>query len=111
MRDQHPSYLFNQFDAHAVQQSQRESLRQEIASYDGTRLLNTNVDDLVSYFVEKYRVDVPTLLEGEISADHQEAQRDVSGDPRRIAYHLGRGPVYVTGTEITVEVPFDGDAN
>jgi hypothetical protein len=111
MRDQPPSYLFNQFDAHSVQQSQRESLRKDIASYDGARLLNTNVDDLVSYFVEKYRVDVPTLLEGGISADHREAQRNVSGDPRRMAHRLGLGPVYVTGTEITVEVPFDGDAN
>jgi hypothetical protein len=33
-----------------------------------------------------------------------------SGDPRRMAYFLGHGrPVYVTGTEISVEVPFEGD--
>jgi hypothetical protein len=109
MSGQRPPYLFNQFDALAVQQSQRERLQQEIASYDSARLLNTNVDDLVSYFVEKYRFEIPTLREAEISADHREAQADVSGDPRRMAY-LGHGPRYVIGTEIIVEVPFDGDS-
>jgi len=84
MSGQRPPYLFNEFDARDVQQDRRERLQRDIAAYDGAKLLNSNLDDLVSYFVEPYRVDVPTLREDEKSGDHQEARRDVSGDPRRM---------------------------
>jgi hypothetical protein len=78
---------------------------------DGNRLLNTNVDDLVTYLTEKYGVEVPELLEDQMLIDQQEAQRDVSDDPqRRFFYDDHRGPIMVTGTEISLEIPFDGDA-
>ena len=78
---------------------------------DGNRLLNTNVDNLVSYVVDKFRIDVPELDEANMTVDQREEQRDVSGDPRRMAYYMDRGgPVHVTGTEVIVEVPISGDA-
>lgn len=103
-------YLFMQVDSFSVQEHRCLGMQSEVASMDGNRLLNTNVDDLVAYFAEKYGIEVPELLEDQMSADQREAQRDVSGDPRRMAYYMGdRGPVMVTGTEITVEIGFDGD--
>jgi hypothetical protein len=103
-------YLFMETDSHSVQEGQRRGMQAEIASMDGNRLLNTNVDDLVAYFADKYGIEAPELLEDQMSADQHEAQRDVSGDPNRMAYFLGdRGPVVVTGTEITVEIAFSGD--
>lgn len=105
-------YLFAQGDAHTVQRNQEHHLNTEIAQLEGNRLLNTNLDALVDYFVEKYRVDVPELDETGMQADQKEAQRDVSGDPHRLANIMGRGgPLYVTGTEVTVEIPFSGDAS
>jgi hypothetical protein len=102
--------LFFKVESFTVLEHQRKEAEAEIAGMDGDRLLNTNVDDLVAYFVERYRIDVPELDEGNMSVDQQEARRDVSGDPRRFAYYGDRGgPVYVTGTEVTVEVPFSGD--
>jgi hypothetical protein len=104
-------YLFAQGDAHAVQQHQLHHFNAEIAQIDSNRLLNTNLDALVDYFVEKYRVEVPELDESGMQADQHEAQRDVSDDPYRLANIMGRtGPLYVTGTEVTVEIPFSGDA-
>lgn len=104
-------YLFTQGDAHAVQQHQLHHLNTEIAEIDSNRLLNTNLDALIDYFVEKYQVDVPELDEAGMQADQHEAQRDVSDDPYRLANIMGRTePLYVTGTEVTVEVPFSGDA-
>jgi hypothetical protein len=44
-----------------------------------------------------------------MTVDQQEAKRGISGDPSRMAYHFGRGPTHVTGTEVIVEVPFTGD--
>jgi hypothetical protein len=103
-------YLFSQVDTFTVQQSRRQQMQAEIASFDPNRLLNTNVDDLVTYFTEKYRVEVPDLLEHEMLVDQREAQRDVSGDPmRRFFYDTHSGPIMVTGAEICVDLPFSGD--
>jgi hypothetical protein len=102
--------LFSSADSFSVIASQQKNLKSDVAGYDANRLLNTNVDDLAAYFVEKYTADVPVLLEDQMTVDQQEVQRDVSRDPRRMAYIMGdRGSLYVTGTEITVEVPFTGD--
>jgi hypothetical protein len=104
-------YLFTQGDTHTVQQQQLHHFNEEIAQIDSNRLLNTNIDALVDYFVEKYRAEVPELDEAGMQADQREAKRDVSGDQNRMPYNIrSGGPVYVTGTEFTVEVPFSGDA-
>ena len=102
-------YLFFQADSSGVQEHQRKEMEAGIAGMDGNRLLNTNVDDLISYFAEKHSVDVPFLDEANMSVDQREARRDVSGDPSRMAYFTGQRPVHVTGTEVIVEVPFSGD--
>jgi len=102
--------LFFKADAFSVQERQRRAVETEIAGMDGNRLLNTNVDDLVGYIVDKFRIDVPELDEANMKADQRESRRDVSGDPWRFAYHMGdERPVHVTGTEVIVEVPFSGD--
>jgi hypothetical protein len=103
-------HLFFQADSFAVQEHQRTEMEAGITSMDGNRLLNTNVDDLVSYFAENHRIDVPLLDEVNMSVDQREARRDVSGDSSRMAYFTGQGPVHVTGTEVFVEVPFSGNS-
>lgn len=76
---------------------------------DGDRLLNTSVDDLARYFEKKYQIDVPRLLNEEIVVDQREAKIDVSRDPMRLIHDRSR-PFYLTGTEIEVEIPFEGEA-
>jgi hypothetical protein len=103
-------YLFRGVDSFSVQRQQTESMKSEIARMDANRLLNTNVDDLVGYLAEKYGIEVPELIEGEMVVDQCAAQRDMSGDPmRRFFYDRHQGPIMVTGTEILLEVPFSGD--
>jgi hypothetical protein len=102
--------LFYKFDAISLQEHRRNAAEAEIAGIDGNQLLNTNVDDLIAYIVEKFRIDVPELDEANMTLDQQESRRDVSGDPLRAAYYFDRGrPIHVTGTEVTVELPFSGD--
>src|SRR5882762_8625260 len=104
-------YLFSQGDSFAVVQHKKATVENEIAGIEPNRLLNSNVDDLVNYIVEKLRVDIPVLDEDNMSVEQHEATRDVSGDPSRMAYHLGnRAPVNVVGTEVIVAIPFLGDA-
>lgn len=102
--------LFCGTDAFTVQQQQQETALAEIAAFDANRLLNSNVDDLVAYYAEKYRIGVPELDEARMAADQQEARRDVSNDPQRLGFYMERGPVYAIGMELVVEVPFLGDA-
>jgi len=78
-----PNYLFNKYDWFSVQEHVKKQLSNEIAGMDGNRLLNTSVDDLSKYFADKYRVNVPILLEDKIVADQQETQIDVSQDRMR----------------------------
>jgi hypothetical protein len=101
--------LFVEADSFSVQDHQRKAVEAEIADMDGNRLLNTNVDDLVGYVVDKHRVDVPELDEAHMSVDQQEARRDVSGDSRRMAYFMNDGPVHVTGTEVSAQGRRGGD--
>ncbi len=106
MRDQ--NYLFNDHDLRLVIENQERVMLEEIESIEPNRLLNTNIADLASYFEEKYKLEVPQIIEDKITADHGETKVDVSGDPNRFFSNPDR-PFYINGTKITYFVPFTGD--
>lgn len=101
-------YLFIRADWHSVVESQRDRMRKDIESIDPDRLLNTSVNDLAKYFAEKYRMDVPTLNTSDVLVGQRETKVDVRHDPTRFVFDRTR-PAYVEGTEIEVEIPFQGD--
>lgn len=103
-------YLFSEFNIHSLLEKQRKAVLAEVTSIDGNRLLNTSVDDLCDYFVKKYQFHLPILLEDKIVADQQETQIDVSNDRNRHILDRSR-PFYVPGAEVTLEVPFEGEAH
>lgn len=99
--------LFFKHNGFAVIENQCAQLRKEVAALPEQRLLGTSVEDLVNYFVEKYRIDVPVLAVDEAAADQREAPVEVSG----FRYGLDRGDTRtVPGTQVTLEIPFSGDA-
>lgn len=101
-------FLFASGDWHSLAQSQTIQLRKEIEEIDPDRLLNTSVDDLARYFEERFRVEVPALKVDELLVDQRETRVDVRHDPTRFVFDRSR-PAYVEGTEIEVEIPFEGD--
>jgi hypothetical protein len=102
-------YLFSGIDWISVNIRQKQQMAIEIESIEANRLLNSSIDDLARYFYEKYQVVVPELDVSNLEVDEHETKIDVRHDPmRRIMYP--HGPFYITGTEVTVEVPFTGDA-
>lgn len=102
------SLLFSEYDWFSVSENQKDALRKEVAEYEGNRLLNTSVEDLCDYFVEKFRIDVPALDREGIVAEQRETQIDVSNDFR---YARGRREgVTVPGAVFRVTVPFEGEA-
>lgn len=56
--------------------SQLEAMTKDIREMDSNRLLNTSPEDLARYFSEKYRIDVPMLIDESISADQREVRLD-----------------------------------
>ena len=102
--------LFSGQDWFNFAEGVRQKLRAEVASIEGDRLLNTSVDDLCDYLVEKYSIDVPTLRHDEIVADQNETQIDTRNMPDSFVRYTGQTP-YVTGTEVEILVPFDGDGS
>lgn len=107
MRDR--AYLFSNVSWFDVEARQLQKMQKEIQGMDGNRLLNTSVDDLVSYLEQKFGVNVPELITSEIVADQQETQIDVSRDHSRYIRDRSRS-FHVSGTEVQVEIPFAGDA-
>lgn len=98
--------LFFEYDMFSVLENQRRQVQNEVAGVPEQRLLNTSVEDLVRYFVEKYQLDVPVLDVENAVADQNEATVEVSG----FRYGLDRGETRsVPGTAVTLEVPFSGD--
>ncbi|MBR9793011.1 MAG: hypothetical protein GYB58_14790 [Gammaproteobacteria bacterium] len=105
MRDE---LLFNKYSWFSVEQNQITQLKDEVANFHGDRLLNTSVDDLCQYFIDKYRIDVPILKLNEIVADQRETKVDVSNDYRYFGDRSGQ-PVRVDGSTVEITVPFQGD--
>jgi hypothetical protein len=104
-----PNYLFSKVDWFSVEEHQKKTMIEEISRLESNRLLNSSITDLCDYFEEKYRIDVPVLLEDKIVVDQQETKIDVSQDHRRAIRDRSR-PFYIDGTQIEVMVPFEGEA-
>ncbi|MBF0208933.1 MAG: hypothetical protein HQK53_18890 [Oligoflexia bacterium] len=101
-------YLFNDYDLRSVIEAQETATYSEIDSMDGNRLLNTDPDDLVKYFTEKFKLDVPIIQEDKIYVDQNEEQVDVSQDWQRGIFDRSK-PFYISGTKISFCIPFTGD--
>lgn len=108
MRD--PELLFAKSDLSDVLRNQERKAFEAIESFDANRLLNTSVEDLVSYFVSEYQVEPINILNEQISVDQNEAKIDVSRDQSRLIYDRSQ-PFYLSGTRVTFFVPFEGDKN
>lgn len=103
-------YLFSQASWYDVERNQLAQMKKSINEMDGNRLLNTAVDDLATYFVDKFRIDVPSLITDQIVVDQRETKIDISQDRSRLIHDRNQ-PFYIAGTEIEVEVPFTGEAD
>lgn len=83
-------------------------MKNELDSMGKDLLLNESVEVLCDRLEEKYRVDVPHLIEEEATVEQGDAQIDVSRDLLYSVQDRNR-PAYITGTGITFYVPYEGD--
>ena len=67
--DKSKGLLFVTYDLGQSLQNSQQKMREEIETLDSNRLLNTPVTDLVTYFVEKHKIEPITLLRENWYAD------------------------------------------
>jgi hypothetical protein len=108
-RDHDHDYLFSGTDAFSVIEGRKQQIGTEIKNLDSTRILNTSIEDLSTYFEEKYKLETPELHDDKAVADQQETQIEVydeygslRGDDRRIVR---------TGTRVELSIPFSGNGD
>ncbi|HEY3054098.1 MAG TPA: hypothetical protein VGK04_11995 [Thermoanaerobaculia bacterium] len=108
MRD---TLLFSGEDARDALAEKIAMMKKAIESYDPNRLLNSNVDDLVTYFASVAEVEPIEILDDQIGVDQSEAQVDVSNRFEYAPWDRGTGPRHVTGFRVSLRVPFRGDGS
>lgn len=97
------NYLFSTQDGGEVIRGQVNAACVEADGLQEQRLLNTDVEALVAYFLEKYEVVVPTLDRDEMEGTHHERQFE--------AYdQWDKCTRMVPGEAYDFEVPFIGEA-
>jgi hypothetical protein len=101
--------LFSDYDLRGTFENVEGRMAKAVEQYPADRLLAQGDDELLAHFLKQFRFEVPTLTEGAISVDVEEAQVDVSGSFERDT--MGYSEYYVPGTRVTYYVPFTGDQN
>ena len=102
-------HLFNTRDLGHLIRGYESGIRGEIEQWSKDRILGSSEADLVSYLIEKYSFDPPTLHSDQKYVEAEgETEVDVSG---RWDYDVRdrSGPLEVPGQYVTIAVPFSGD--
>jgi TIR domain-containing protein len=105
-----PDLLFHEFNLRSTLENQDRAMSKAVEAYPAANLSQEPEDELVSHFVEQFKVETPVITEGAISVAAEEAEVDVSGDFDRNISDRDR-PFYVAGMRISFHVPFTGDPN
>ena len=103
--------LFFGKDLSALIRGYELAIREEVAGWEPNRILASSESDLVSYLVEKYTLDAPRILRDQLYIESEgEAKIDVSGTFEYDIRDRGQ-PFHVTGSFVTVAIPFEGDGD
>ena len=102
--------LFRRYDLSRVIVNHEQALAKEINGLSEDRILNTSVEALCEYFVDKLTLNTPEIDESGIYVDHDDVQIDVSGRFEYAVFDSSR-PVYIAGTKFDFHVPFSGDGD
>lgn len=100
--------LFHKVDIFNVIEHQKQGLKEAFQKVT-TAELDADPVAVTARLLEQFGINVPVLEEDKKYAETEETQVDVSHDPTRRILNRSR-PFYIAGTEITVIVPFRGDA-
>ncbi len=102
--------LFQRGELRDFLEARRHSLKAAVESFDQNRLLSASVEELTTYLVESFRLEVPRLQRPEAELhEPQEVELDTRmlGPNPNVWFGEGRR---INGIRYTLEVPFEGNA-
>lgn len=102
-----PNFLFRGVSIFDVIANQVEVLKSAVRKLSEQDLRDE--ERLIEQLVKQFEITVPTLDETRVEATEREIQLDVSRDPNRLIFDRSR-PFYIPATEVTIHVPFTGEA-
>jgi hypothetical protein len=109
LRSSRDNILFHGKDLGNLIRGYEPTIRNEVEQWDRNKVLAGSEPDLIAYLVDKYTLDPPRLIAGDVYIEGEgETKINVSG---RWEYGFGdeRGARLVNGSFITVAIPFEGD--
>lgn len=102
--------LFSQGHLSASLRAREEAVEKEVDAFDGNRLLNTPLDDLCTYFVEKLQIEPLSLADdSQITMETREATLETSRLPHG-RWEYGDHQPTIPATAFSFYVPFTGEA-
>ena len=100
--------LFAKYNTNGYYWDVESKVQQDVRELNRKFLLETDEQDLLRHFEDKYKIDPLKLLLGDITQDADEAVNfDVSRNPNN--FNLGLGPQYVPKPLVKYYIPFEGD--
>lgn len=102
--------LFNKVKIFDVIEIQKQKIRQEVQTLDANYVLSVSEEDLIHLLVDQLCLEVPTIDESSIHMDFGEADIDARRLPNRHVLDRSR-PLYIKGVQVTITIPFEGDAD
>jgi len=94
--------LFNRHRGYDVQQHILAQIGPNVDALSEEQLLNSELQSLIQYYVDKYHVEVPTILWDHLTADPRE-------ESIRKWDRYRDSEVVIPGATYTFEVPFEGE--
>ena len=102
-----PNPLFSQVMIFDLMEERQAQLRERIRTMDSATLQQQNLAEMLA---KDFGLSVPVLDEQNRYATTREVDVDVSQDPRRHIWDRSQ-PFFMRANEITIHVPFQGDAS
>jgi hypothetical protein len=105
-RDQ--PYLFYKGDLAESLRQNAQRIQQKVDSIPQDQFFLASDETLVQHIVPEFQIVPLTLYEDRMVMDERETRVDVSRDRDRNLFG-DPGPIYVSGIEVTISIPYTGD--
>lgn len=102
--------LFNDFDVHNVRRGLLDAAKKAVNELSDDQLMAGSIEEVAERLVASFTPAVPELDLERAKPNQREVDFDVRHDPLRLVLDRSQ-PCYVKATEVSVKVPFIGDAD
>ncbi|MDH0893018.1 MULTISPECIES: hypothetical protein [unclassified Pseudomonas] len=97
-----PNYLFHSNDGSSALRNQISAASEDISKLPEQRVLQSDPEELISYFIQKFQIEIPSIDRSLITASHHERNIEVYDQ-------WDKQMRSVPGEAYDFEIPFEGE--